>query len=93
MLKVNEYFDGNVKSIGLAIDNGRATVGVMVPGEYEFGTNTIEVMKVVAGRLTVKLPGQTSWKEFSAGTEFRVDANVKFQLKVAVDTAYLCLYL
>ena len=93
MLTVNEYFEGNVKSIGLAVDDGRATVGVMAPGEYEFGTNTIEVMKVVAGRLSVKLPGQTSWKDYGAGTEFRVNANVKFQLRVAVDTAYLCLYL
>ena len=93
MLPVNEYFQGNVKSIGLTIDEGRATIGVMAPGDYEFGTSTIEVMKVVAGRLTVKLPGQSAWKDFGPGSEFRVDANVKFQLKVAVDTAYLCLYL
>jgi len=93
VLPVNEYFQGNVKSIGLTIDEGRATIGVMAPGDYEFGTSTIEVMKVVAGRLTVKLPGQSAWKDFGPGSEFRVDANVKFQLKVAVDTAYLCLYL
>ena len=93
MLKVNEYFEGNVKSIGLTVDGGKATVGVMAPGDYEFGTNCIEVMKVVAGKLTVKLPGETDWKDFGAGTEFRVAANVKFQLRVAVDTAYLCLYL
>lgn len=93
MLTVNEYFQGNVKSIGLTVDGGKATVGVMAPGEYEFGTSTIEVMKVVAGKLTVKLPGETAWKDFGPGSEFRVDANVKFQLKVATDSAYLCLYL
>ena len=92
MLPVNEYFQGNVKSIGLKVDGGKATVGVMAPGEYEFGTSSIEVMKVVAGRLTVKLPGETSWKDFGPGSEFRVEASEKFQLKVAVDTAYLCLY-
>lgn len=97
MLTVNEYFHGNVKSIGLTVQGaqgepGKATVGVMTPGEYEFGTNSIEVMKVIAGRLTVRLPGATAWKEFGPGTEFRVDANQKFQLTVAVDTAYLCLY-
>lgn len=92
MLKVNEYFDGKVKSIGLTADGGKATVGVMVPGDYEFGTNCVEIIKVVAGKLTVKLPGESAWKDFPAGTEFTVAANVKFQLKVAVDTAYLCLY-
>lgn len=93
MLTVNEYFQGNVKSIGLTVDDGRATLGVMAPGDYEFGTSTMEVMRVVAGRLVVKLPGQTDWKEFGPDSEFRVDANLKFQLKVPVDTAYLCLYL
>ncbi len=98
MLTVNEYFQGRVKSIGLTVagehgSSGKATVGVMVPGEYEFGTNCVEVMKVTAGQLTVKLPGETAWKDFGPGSEFRVAANVKFQLKVAVDTAYLCLYL
>jgi len=93
VLTVNEYFQGNVKSIGLTVDGGKATVGVMAPGEYEFGTGSIEVMKVTAGKLTVKLPGETVWKDFGPGSEFRVDAHVKFQLKVAVDTAYLCLYL
>jgi uncharacterized protein YaiE (UPF0345 family) len=93
MLPVNEYFQGQVKSIGLTVEGGKATVGVMAPGDYEFGTSTIEVMKVVAGRLTVKLPGSTAWKDFGPGSEFRVDANQKFQLKVTVDTAYLCLYL
>jgi len=93
VLPVNEYFQGNVKSIGLTVDDGRATVGVMAPGNYEFGTATIEIMKIVTGRLSVKLPGRSDWKEFGAGSEFRVDANQKFQLKVAADTAYLCLYL
>lgn len=93
MLTVNEYFQGNVKSIGLTVDGGKATVGVMAPGDYEFGTNSVEIMKIVAGSLAVKLPGQTAWKDYGAGTEFRVEANQKFQLKVASDTAYLCLYL
>ncbi len=93
MLKVNEYFEGNVKSIGLTVDAGPATVGVMAPGDYEFGTSSVEVMKIIAGKLSVKLPGQSAWKDFTAGSEFRVDAHQKFQLKVAADTAYLCLYL
>jgi uncharacterized protein YaiE (UPF0345 family) len=34
VLDVNEYFDGNVKSIGFQTETLRATVGVMAPGEY-----------------------------------------------------------
>lgn len=92
MLKVNEYFGGKVKSIGFAAADGPATVGVMAPGDYEFGTATKEIMSVVSGALAVKLPGSESWREFKAGETFIVEKDKKFQLKVAVDTAYLCLY-
>ncbi|MEX6502680.1 pyrimidine/purine nucleoside phosphorylase [Pseudomonas zhanjiangensis] len=92
MFKVNEYFDGNVASIAFAMSECPATVGVMAPGEYEFGTSQLEIMHVVAGALTVKLPGSDNWQTFASGEQFTVPANSKFQLQVAVDTAYLCEY-
>ncbi len=93
MLKNNEYFDGKVKSIGFDTDGGKATVGVMEAGEYEFGTAGAELMTVVAGALTVQLPGSAAWRTFAAGEEFRVEADSKFRLKVAENAAYLCRYL
>ena len=92
MLQVNEYFDGNVKSIGFQGQPLASSVGVMAPGEYEFGTSQKEVMTVVSGELAVKLPGADTFESYPAGTSFEVDANQKFQLQVAVDTAYLCTY-
>lgn len=92
MFKVNEYFDGKVKSIAFQGEQLPATVGVMAPGEYEFGTSQREVMTVVSGALTVKLPGSSAWQTFAAGAAFEVAANQKFQLQVATDTAYLCTY-
>ncbi|MDO8332514.1 MAG: pyrimidine/purine nucleoside phosphorylase [Pseudomonas sp.] len=92
MFKVNEYFDGTVKSIAFGMTDGPATIGVMAAGEYEFGTSQLEIMHVVAGALTVKLPGSDSWESFTSGSQFTVPANSKFQLKVAEDTAYLCEY-
>ncbi|HET6414840.1 MAG TPA: pyrimidine/purine nucleoside phosphorylase [Polyangiales bacterium] len=92
MLDVNEYFDGNVKSIGFQTETLRATVGVMAPGEYEFGTSQKETMTVVSGAFTVRLPGSEEWVRFDAGSSFVVDAKRKFQLRVTVDTAYLCTY-
>lgn len=92
MLDVNEYFDGKVKSIGFQTETLPATVGVMAIGEYEFGTSQHEVMTVVSGALTVKLPDASDWQTFESGSSFEVAANTKFQLKVAVETAYLCTY-
>ncbi len=92
MFKTNEYFDGKVKSIAFTAGAGPATVGVMAAGDYEFGTGKKEIMTVVSGKLTVKLPGESGWKDFPKGSTFTVPPNAKFQLKVAEDTAYLCLY-
>ncbi|WP_434352728.1 pyrimidine/purine nucleoside phosphorylase [Psychrobacter sp. HD31] len=92
MLKVNEYFDGAVASIGFKTATLPATVGVMQIGEYEFGTSQFETMTVVSGALTVKLPESDEWQDFVAGETFTVEANTKFNVKVAVETAYLCTY-
>ncbi len=92
MFKVNEYFEGNVKSIGFQTSEAPATVGVMAPGHYEFGTSQKEIMTVISGLLTVKLPGSTEWQDFGKNQTFTVEANQKFQLKVKEDTSYLCLY-
>lgn len=92
MFKVNEYFDGKVKSLAFQAEDGPATIGVMAPGEYEFGTSTVEWMTVTSGRLTVKLPGSPDWRVCEAGETFQVEADRKFQLKVEADASYLCLY-
>lgn len=92
MFSINQYFEGNVASIAFTQPEGPATVGVMAPGEYEFGTSQLEIMHVISGRLTVKLPGSDNWEDFAAGSRFTVPANSRFQLQVAVDTAYLCEY-
>ena len=92
MLKVNEYFDGNVKSISLTTSEGPATVGVMAKGSYEFGTSQKEIMVVTTGVLKVKLPGQAQWKTCKPYDRFEVEANQKFQLDVSADASYVCYY-
>jgi purine/pyrimidine-nucleoside phosphorylase len=92
MFKVNEYFGGNVKSIGFTTAEGAATVGVMAPGEYEFGTSTVEIMTVTCGALEIRMPGESVWKTFRAAESFTVAAGVKFGVRVAEASSYLCLY-
>ena len=93
MTDVNEYFDGKVKSISLQTSTLPATVGVMLPGEYTFGTDCKEIMSVVSGELSVKLPGSDHWNSYVEGQVFEVEANQTFGVKVTQDTAYLCKYI
>ena len=92
MFKTNQYFDGKVASIAFDQPEGAATVGVMAPGEYEFGTSQLEIMHVISGKLNVKLPASETWEEFGPGSRFTVPADSRFQLQVEQDTAYLCEY-
>lgn len=92
MFDVNEYFEGNVKSIAFKTDTLPATVGVMAPGEYVFNTADKEEMTVISGALTIKRPEDSEEKTFNAGDSFNVPANCSFDVKVSTETAYLCLY-
>jgi purine/pyrimidine-nucleoside phosphorylase len=91
--KANVYFGGTVTSRTVLFASGeKKTLGVMVPGEYEFGTGDKEIMEILAGDLTVLLPGSKDWKRIIAGQTFEVAANSKFKLKVTALTDYCCSY-
>lgn len=92
MFSVNEYFDGNVKSLAFESTEGKATIGVMAAGEYEFGTTTVEYMTVTAGEMTVQLPGETEWKTYKPFETFIVEKDKSFKVKTTGDTSYRCLY-
>jgi len=74
----------------LFLDGSKKTLGVMLPGEFEFGTGDKEVMDILAGDLDVLLPGETSWKTVKGGESFEVAANAKFKLRVKKITDYCC---
>ena len=92
--KANVYFDGKVTSrTVLFADGTKKTLGIMMPGEYEFGTAAKEVMEILAGDLDVLLPGETLWDHFTQGDSFEVKADSKFSLNVKTVTDYCCSYL
>ncbi len=54
MIKHNNYFEGNVQSLGFTQNNNDMTVGVMMAGDHDFGVATrAEVMKVITGHLII----------------------------------------
>jgi len=92
MLKVNEYFDGKVKSIGFEDRQGPITSGVMAPGEFTFSTSAPEKMTVVTGSLSVRRPQDSDWVEVLPGQTFDVPADVSFDVRVEEPSAYTCRY-
>lgn len=92
--KANIYFDGQVSSRTVQFADGSTkTLGLMLPGEYSFGTEAKEIMEIMAGDLEILLPGNDQWLTIKAGESFEVPANSKFDLKVNLPTDYCCSYL
>jgi purine/pyrimidine-nucleoside phosphorylase len=92
--KANVYFDGKVTSRTVIFPDGsKKTLGVMFPGDYEFGTAEKEMMEILDGNLDVLLPDNTGWITVKGGETFNVPAESKFSLKVKSLTDYCCSYI
>ncbi len=91
--EANVYFNGNVTSRTVIFPDGeKKTLGIMMPGEYEFGTADKEIMEIMAGKLLVLLPESDNWVEINGGQVFEVKAHSKFKLIVKELTDYCCSY-
>lgn len=91
--KANIYFEGKVTSRSVIFPDGsKKTLGIMLPGEYEFGTDAAEVMDILAGELMVLLPGESVWQNYKSGETFHVAAQSRFKLQVKTVVDYCCSY-
>jgi purine/pyrimidine-nucleoside phosphorylase len=91
--KANVYYEGKVTSRTVLFGDGsKKTLGIMMPGEYEFGTADKEIMEVLGGSMDVLLPGTAQWKTFGPGESYEVPADSKFKLKLREVADYCCSY-
>ena len=93
MLKHNSYFDSKVQSVAFERNGRKASVGVILQGEYYFGTEAAERMSVISGELSVRIKGESDFRGYPAGTSFEVPAKSGFDVRAAAASAYLCEYL
>lgn len=92
--EANVYFDGKVTSRKVTFEDGSyKTLGIMMPGEYTFGTEKAELMEILAGELSYCLKGESEWHDIKAGDDFNVPANSSFDIKILSLVDYCCSYL
>ncbi|WP_031482664.1 pyrimidine/purine nucleoside phosphorylase [Maridesulfovibrio frigidus] len=90
----NVYFAGKVTSRKVSFADGSfKTLGIMLPGDYEFGTEKAEVMEIMQGSMKVLLAEAKDWQTITAGESFDVPANSKFKLIVEELADYCCSYI
>lgn len=92
--EANIYFDGKVTSRSIIFQDGsKKTLGIMLPGEYEFNTDKKEIMEIMSGELDILLPGDKEWKKIEGGEAFEVPAKSRFGLRIKKITDYCCSYI
>lgn len=88
------YFDGKVTSRTVEFANGETkSLGIMLPGEYEFNTAAPELMEIQSGSLQVQLKGESGWRPVKGGEAFEVPGDSSFKVQVSEVTDYICSYL
>lgn len=89
--EANIFHDGRVTSRTITTAAGeRKTLGVMLPGTYQFNTGSAEVIDVTQGRCRVKIEGQSDWKEYKTGQSFSVPAKTRFDIEIVELLDYVC---
>ncbi len=89
--QANVYFDGKCVSHGITFADGtKKSVGVILPSTLTFNTGAPEIMECVAGSCEYKLAGTDAWVKSSAGEQFSVPGNAKFDIRVAEAYHYIC---
>jgi len=92
--KANIYFEGKVTSRTILFNDGtKKTLGIILPGQYEFGTGDKEIMEVLTGTLNVLFPGSEAWITYEAGQSFEVPANSVFNVSANQVADYCCSYI
>ena len=90
----NIYFDGKVTSRKVTFADGSVkTLGIMMAGDYKFGTADKELMEITAGECEILLPDTSEWQSISSGESFYVPANSEFEIKAKTLIDYCCSYL
>tara|TARA_B100000212_G_C27196096_1_gene456698 strand:+ start:404 stop:721 length:318 start_codon:yes stop_codon:yes gene_type:complete len=89
----NIYFEGKVISRNIFLKDGsKKTLGVMLAGKYEFNTLLKEKMKIISGKLKLKLKEDNEWKLIANGMEFDIPKNSSFKVEVLELVNYTCSY-
>ncbi|MEY8201330.1 MAG: pyrimidine/purine nucleoside phosphorylase [Colwellia sp.] len=90
----NVYFDGKVTSRKITFADGSfKTLGIMMPGDYKFGTEEKELMEITAGDCEILLPESKAWQTIKGGESFYVPANSEFEIKAKTIIDYCCTYI
>lgn len=93
MKKANVYFGGKVTSRTVLFQDGtKKTLGFMQAGDYEFNTDSEELMEVLGGEMEIMQKNENTYTTYKEGQSFVVPKNSSFKIIVTSFADYCCSY-
>lgn len=92
--RVNIFCGGKVQSRTLRYPDGKTrTLGVYLPGEFEFHSDGPETVVMTAGSVDVLFPGDADWHRVGVGERYDVPENCIFKVRCSKISEYICDFL
>ena len=92
MYQLRKCHGERVQSLTYGDENQEFSVGIIAPGEYEFGAIKKEVTTVTLGEINVWVEGNNSWKTYTKNETFSTPEHKNFKFKVDKVSSYICIY-
>lgn len=92
MFELKKYHGNRVMSLTYEDDNDSFSVGIISPGEYEFGAIRGEEFTVTSGLIKCLVEGESMWSTNKETATFKVPPRKNFKLSVDKTSTYLCYY-
>ena len=91
MIKLKKYHGERVQSL---MYNGQKSlsVGIMIPGEYEFGSMNKEITTVTSGKIEVWVEGSKEWHTYLQDEKFTIPEHKNFKFRTDEVSSFLCFY-
>ena len=92
MYELKKYHGDRVQSLTYDDDKIAFSVGIISPGEYQFGAIKKEIFTVTYGSISVWEEESNEWNDYENGETFIIRSINNFILKVDKISAYICHY-
>lgn len=92
MYELKKYHGDRVQSLTYDNDEVAFSVGIISPGEYQFGAIKKEIFTVTSGQISLWTEDSDEWNVFSVGETFSVPDHKNFKLGVEHISSYICFY-
>lgn len=92
MYKLRKYHGDKVMSLTFEDDIQAFSVGIISPGEYEFGALKKEIFTVTSGKIGFRLEDDANWTTCNLHETFTVPDHQNFKIIVIETSSYICYY-